>query len=80
MANWWWCMPNPAFWPDGTPRSQNNAFTGHGYEVSDVVDDMRRASIAERVGAASAATKRAQGKEMQYALSLPGSTPRKEKA
>ena len=70
-------MRNPAFWPDGTPRSQNNAFTGHGY-VASTVDDIRKADTAARVGRDAAATKRAKGQALMPVLSLPGSTPKME--
>lgn len=70
-------MRNPARWPDGTPRSQNNSFTGHGYEAS-TVKEIIKADTAARVGREAAATKRAKGQALMPVLSLPGSTPKME--
>ena len=72
-------MRNPAFWPDGTRRSQDNAFTGHGY-VSSTVQEIIKADTAARVGRDAAATKRAKGQALIPVLCLPGSTPKKENA
>jgi hypothetical protein len=62
------------FWPDGTVRSQNNAFTGHGYTCSRL--DMSAESAAARAGANAAATKRARGQDLMPKLYLKGSKPR----
>lgn len=61
------------FWPCGTPRSQNNAFTSSGYPVP---LDLRRENAAALAGANSAATKRARGQDLIPRLHLKGSKRR----
>jgi hypothetical protein len=62
------------FWDDGTPRSQNNAFTGY---VGAHRVDLSAESAAARAGSNSAATKRARGQELMPKLHLKGSKPRR---
>lgn len=61
------------FWPDGTPRSQQNAFCWRTRPPS---IDMSEESTNQRSGANAAATKRARGQELIPKLHLKGSQPK----
>jgi hypothetical protein len=64
-------MHDDSRWPDGTPRSRNNAFTS--FLFGNVSEQVAKEQSAKRAGEASAATKRANGKPIMPRLYLRGS-------